>query len=242
MTIMTPPLDRCATSTHRNLEMDVTLRRVGDGSDKYSEEIEQRGRQSYTSLLRQGVLSIMMKRSFLVCWSTIAGGSYKRTYSICMYSFLAVTAIYRFFSFFRAAGRVLLGHSDAKILYARTSLMSAMNFPAFWKDGTTPGVVQIPLDKLPRLLPASESDGFLFLPVPPKIKPPICHRFQGRKKALSTPWSRCRPPRKNPATAYVCAYLSRFPSVSAWCVGLSLRNSVNCMANDKKRFHSGSLA
>lgn len=167
-----------------------------------------------------------MKRSFLVCWSTIAGGSYKRTYSICMYSFLAVTAIYRFFSFFRAAGRVLLGHSDAKILYARTSLMSAMNFPAFWKDGTTPGVVQIPLDKLPRLLPASESDGFLFLPVPPKIKPPICHRFQGRKKALSTPWSRCRPPRKNPATAYVCAYLSRFPSVSA-CdfIAVALRSS-----------------
>lgn len=91
MTTMTPPLDQGATSTHRNLEMYFTPRAVGDGSDRYLGEMGRRGRQSYTSLLQQVMLSIMVKRSFLACWSTIAGGKDKRTYFICMYSFLAVT-------------------------------------------------------------------------------------------------------------------------------------------------------
>jgi hypothetical protein len=35
MTTMTLPLDQDATSTRRNLEMYITLREVGDGSDEY---------------------------------------------------------------------------------------------------------------------------------------------------------------------------------------------------------------
>ena len=82
ITIMTLSLDQCATSTHRKPGMYITLRKVGNGSDKYLREVEWRGRQSYMSLLQQQ--GIMVKLSFLACWSTIAGGRDKRTYFICM--------------------------------------------------------------------------------------------------------------------------------------------------------------
>jgi hypothetical protein len=52
------------------------------------------------SLLQKRVLSIMVKRSFLACWGTIAGERDKRTYFICMYSFLTVTIIFGVFFFF----------------------------------------------------------------------------------------------------------------------------------------------